>query len=452
MLAGARPRPLTSSFVQSQDVDSEDQSGHEEVGQAAPRNAVCRKIMCVNRRWIGLLLVTAAALVMAARVMTSGQNTYAAIDYATRPTTDRVAKLSESLATGGRQLQRDARTGYLGPVLDALGVPVASQLLVFSKTGVQRAHTGPHDPRAIFFDDSVAVGYLPGAPVIEIAAHDPQQGVIFYTVDQSSPAPVFIRQTSCLTCHQSESTLNVPGVIAHSNAVDVEGNVLAQLGGNDVDHRTPHPDRWGGWYVTSDGSATQYAQRAHAGNITFSGRGNTSNEVFIEWLNSSPESRGYISGSSDISALLVFDHQMHAINLLTKLNWESRVSPGTIAPLVDELADYLLFVGEVPPSVALLPSPGFAKALEARIPKDRQGRSFGQLDLVNRMMRYPCSYMIYAAAFDGLPAPAKGAVYRRMLEILSGNDTRPAYKQLSAADRRAVIEILRDTKPDFPAH
>ena len=234
--------------------------------------------------------------------------------------------------------------------------------------------------------------------------------------------------------------------------MDAEGNVLAQLGGNDVDHRTPHPDRWGGWYVTSDGSATQYAQRAHAGNITFSGRGNTSNEVFIEWLNSSPESRGYISGSSDISALLVFDHQMHAINLLTKLNWESRVSPGTVAPLVNELADYLLFVGEMPPSVALMANPGFAKALEARIPKDGRGRSFGQLDLVGRLMRYPCSYMIYSTAFDGLPASVKDAVYRRMLDILSGNDTRAVYKQLSAADRRAVTEILRETKPDFPAH
>src|SRR5262249_46428235 len=229
-------------------------------------------------------------------------------------------------------------------------------------------------------------------------------------------------------------------------------HVMPQLGSNDVDHRTPHPDRWGGWYVTSDGTATQYAQRAHSGNITFSGRGNTSNEVFIEWLNSSPEDRGYLSASSDISALLVFDHEMHAINLLTKLNWEARVGSAAAAPLGNELADYLLFVGEVPPSVALMANGGFAKSLEARAPKDRQGRSLGQLDLVNRLMRYPCSYMVYSNAFDGLPAAVKDAVYHRMLEILSGNDTRSASAQLSAADRRAVIEILRETKPDFPSH
>src|SRR6185436_4208983 len=126
------------------------------------------------------------------------------------------------------------------------------------------------------------------------------------------------------------------------------------------------------------------------------------NEVFVEWLNSGPENRGYVSGSSDISALLVFDHQMHAINLLTRLNWEARAasrgrqgdgSDGALGPLINELADYLLFVGEMPPSVALMANPGFARTLEARTPKDRQGRSFGQLDLVNRLMRYPCSYM-----------------------------------------------------------
>ena len=51
------------------------------------------------------------------------------------------------------------------PVLEALGVPEESQLLVFSKTGVQRAYTSPHNPRAIFFDESVVVAYVPGAPI-----------------------------------------------------------------------------------------------------------------------------------------------------------------------------------------------------------------------------------------------------------------------------------------------
>ena len=424
----------------------------------------------MSRRWSGLLVVIVAAIGMASgSVSTSGQNAAAwlgvldehpAIQYATRPTTDRVAALNEALTHNARSLQRDPRTGYLLGVLRALGVPKESQLLVFSKTGVQRAYTSPQNPRALFFDQSVAIGYNPGAPILELAAHDPQQGVVFYTLDQAAATPVFIRQTSCLTCHVSRTTLDVPGMIARSNTVGEDGNLMPQTGSQNVNHQTPHPDRWGGWFVTSEDAAPPYAQMAHRGNITFSGRGNTSNQVFVDWLNSSPDSRGYVSSSSDIVGLLVFDHQMHAINLLTKLNWESRVSAsdgdadavhGRLRPLVYELADYLLFADEAPPLAPLTPPPGFAANLQARTPRDRLGRSFGQLDMVNRLLRYPCSYMVYSDAFDGLRKPVRDAVYRRMLDVLSGHDAGAARARLTTNNRRAVLEILRDTKPEFPS-
>jgi hypothetical protein len=381
------------------------------------------------------------------------------IQYATRATTDRVAKLNQALAQGGRSLRRDAQTGYLAPVLDALGVPVESQLLVFSKTGVQRTYTGPHTPRAIFYDESAVVAYVPGAPFLEVAAHDPQQGVVFYTLDQTAAAPAFKRQTTCLTCHVSFSTLNVPGVLVRSHTVAADGNVMALFGSHDVTHETPHPDRWGGWYVTSDPLSIAYAQRAHTGNITFDKQGSTSNQVFVEWMNSAPESRGYLSPLSDIAALLVFDHEMHAINLLTRLNWESRVassgdrpaaSSDSVSELVNQLADYLLFVGEQPPSVPLTPRPGFAERLEARTVKDRRGRSFGQLNLDSRLLRYPGSFMVYSAAFNGLPPAVKQAVYLRMIDRLSATDAKTGLAQVSPDDRRAVLEILKDTKPDFP--
>src|SRR4051812_1053500 len=118
------------------------------------------------------MLIGAAALGVAlfTTVSSSGQHAEARggalderpeIQYATRPTTDRVAKLNEQVRNG-RALPREPRTGYLRALLDALGVPVESQLLVFSKTGVQRAYTNPHNPRALYYDQSVAVGYAPG--------------------------------------------------------------------------------------------------------------------------------------------------------------------------------------------------------------------------------------------------------------------------------------------------
>jgi hypothetical protein len=383
-----------------------------------------------------------------------------AIRYFSGPTTDSVAKLNQTLTRSGRALARDSKTGYLRSVLEALGVPEESQLLVFSKTGVQSAFTNPRNPRALYFNDAVAVGYVAGAPVLEIAAHDPQQGVVFYTVDQAAATPAFTRRTGCLACHVSASTLDVPGLIDRNNFVADDGSVMPQFGPtNDVDHTTPHPDRWGGYYVTSEVASAAYATRAHLGNITFSPRGDTSNQVFVDWMNSSPEDRGYLSAASDNVALLVFDHQVHAINLLTRLNWESRVaasagraiaSDPVLRSLGDELADYFLFVGEAPLPLPLTPRTGFAERLQSRIPKDHKGRSLAQLNVETRLLRYPCSYMIYSDAFDGLPADTKAAVYSRMLDILSGRDAHAAYGRLKADDRRAILDILRDTKSDFP--
>jgi hypothetical protein len=388
-----------------------------------------------------------AAVVSAQKRVPLHEN--AAIAYVTGPTTDRVGALGRDLASGARTLARDPQTGYLRPLLDALGIAPESQLLVFSKTGVQRAYTGPHTPRALYYDESAAVGYVPGAPQLEIAALDPRQGVMFYTIDQAAAAPAIVRQTGCLACHATTATLDVPGFIARSNVVSDDGSIVPAAA-HDVDHRTPHPDRWGGWFVTQDLASVPYAQRAHAGNITTNAQGETSNQAMVDWMNSAPERRGYLSPLSDIVALLVFDHQAHALNLLTRLNWESRTHGAEVPGLVDELADYLLFVGEMSPSVTLYPRPGFAEHLAARMPKDSRGRSLGELDLNRRLFRYPCSYVVYSPAFDALPAEVKSAVYGRMAAILNGDVPGKQYASLSPADRRAVLEILRDTRADFP--
>src|SRR5204862_4423359 len=104
----------------------------------------------------------------------------------------------------------------------------------------------------------------------------------------------------------------------------------------------------------------------------------------------------------------------------------------------------------MPPQVTLFARPGYAEHLASRVPKDRLGRSLGQLDLNRRLFRYSCSYIIYTPAFDALPTAVKTAVYQRIVDILSGSDAARKYASLSATDRREVFEILHDTKPDFP--
>jgi hypothetical protein len=267
-------------------------------------------------------------------------------------------------------------------MLEGVGISPESQLLVFSKTGLQRASTSPANPRALYFNDSVVVGYIPGARFLEIAAHDPEQGVVFYTVDQlvrpegpavfsadgsqiaKAPQPDIARGRNCLTCHVSGSTLDVPGMITRSNFTTATGGPIPQLGFHIVDHRTPLTQRWGGWFVTGNYDAPPYGGIGHMGGVSTTlhpTRGDVaamSNEVLLRWLDSDVAGRGYPSHESDIAALMVFDHQMRAINLLTRLNWEARVSSydgnsslfdGGLLELVDEVADYFLFVARCRP-------------------------------------------------------------------------------------------------------
>ena len=64
---------------------------------------------------------------------------------------------------------------------------------------------------------TVAIGYVRGGTVLEVAAHDPRQGVVFYTLDQTAEnAPRFKRNDGCLACHLSWTTLGVPGLFVLS--------------------------------------------------------------------------------------------------------------------------------------------------------------------------------------------------------------------------------------------
>jgi hypothetical protein len=158
------------------------------------------------------------------------------------------------------------------------------------------------------------------------------------------------------------------------------------------------------------------------------------------------------------------------INLLTRASWEARAAdpalhPGVLtAPgqmqlvemvtsaVAEEVVDYMLFVDEAPLPSAIAGRSGFAERMSASGPRDRQGRSLYELDLKRRLMKYPCSYLIYSPAFDALPPLAKEPIYRRMWQVLGGEAREPRYRSLSLADRRAVVEILKDTKPDLPAY
>jgi hypothetical protein len=183
------------------------------------------------------------------------------------------------------------------------------------------------------------------------------------------------------------------------------------------------------------------------------------------------EAEGYRALSSDIVAHLVLTHQAGMTNILTRAAWEARAAdpllhpPFTTSPEQDariavvmngiaaEFVDYLFFVDETKLTDRVRGRSGFAERFSTGGPRDRKGRSLYELDLERRLMKYPCSYLIYSPAFDTLPRLAKEPIYKRMWEVLSGQEQDQRYREaLSLADRQAIVEILRDTKKDLPPY
>lgn len=355
------------------------------------------------------------------------------------PANDAAAKLDARLRAGAVKLAWQERGGYLKSLLDALSIPVESQVFVMSKTSLQANLISPENPRSIFFNDSVMVAWMNGG-FIEVAAQDPVQGVIFYLFPQDRDRPLrFTRDdNSCLRCHRNDATFGTPGVFARSTVTSNAGEPLLIYGSNFSDHRTHIEDRWGGWYVTGGPAGLR-----HMGNVLLTDRERPSlvnSEPLATLAGRFPVDR-YLSPYSDAAALLVFDHQMYMMNLITRYGWDARAgaSDAQLAESAREVVDYLLFRNEAPLGRKVTSPAGFAAKFSAQGPRDSKGRGLRQLNLESRLLEYPCSYMIYSEAFNAVPSRAKAAIYRRMWQVLT-NDPVP--------NRQALIEILRETKPE----
>jgi hypothetical protein len=406
-----------------------------------------------------VLLASAAAVAQRRDVFVASRDD-AAIAYTRGPVADAVAQLDRRVQDGSVKLQLDGPTGYLKSLLAALDIPTESQTLVFSETSFEAKLINPRNPRALYFNDSVSVGWVRGSDALEIAAQDPTQGVVFYTLAQKPAAkPKLTRDDTCLACHLSWDTLGVPGLFVLST-FPMSDDKYAYANGFVADHRSPMAERWGGWYVTGKPGPLR-----HMGNVPVIVPGKVDTQPrptspVLASLDGKFDLAPYLTPYSDIVALMVLEHQTHMTNLLTRLGWEARLAaaargnPDQAARMREaagDLVDYLLFVDEAPFASSVRGSSGFAEKFAAAGPRDSKGRSLRQLDLDRRLLKYPCSYMIYTRAFDALPADARGAVYQRMWQVLSGRDTGKKYATLSRADRQAIVEILRETKKDLPA-
>lgn len=420
------------------------------------------------KRQSRLIVLSAIGLAVAASAAPQGHDQnpsfpaipadHKAIRYFASESDDPVARLQKRMDRGEVKLDFEQKGGYLRCVLQLLGIPVDSQLLVFSKTSSQVSHISPPTPRALYFTDDASVGYVLGGQVLELAALDPKQGMIFYTLEAARTAkPQFSREAmNCLQCHMSPATLNAPGIMVSSLYPGAESD--GGVRGFATDHRVPLEERWGGWYVTG-----LHGKLHHRGNQPLDNFGAPlSSELPTQNITSLADriyTGAYLTQTSDIVALMTLEHQTRMSNLITRLGWESRIAIADedenafrerLDWDTDEFVAYMLFADEAP-----IPSPiqgvsTFQKTFPERGPRDKRGRSLRDFDLQKRLFRYPLSYMIYSPAFDAIPAVARDEIYRRLFDVLTGKDASPAFAKLSLEDRRAVLEILLDTKPGLP--
>lgn len=388
---------------------------------------------------------------------------------------DTVAQLQRRINSGEVKLEYSEKSGYLESVLKHLQIPVSSQGLVFSKTSFQLHRITPNNPRALYFNDDTYVGWVRGGDVLELAAVDPALGGVFYMLEQTkSNKPRFVRNDECLQCHTSNATRNVPGFVVRSVYPDERGYPIAPLGGHITNHSSPLRERWGGWYITGT-----HGSERHAGNQLFDESSNPEKDDQLTGGNLTNLDRkftpnGYLSAHSDIVALMVLEHQTQMHNLITKLGYETKLalhnqqvmnealqqpneemSDSTrrrIKHAADDLVHYLLFAGEATWQSPITGVTGFAKEFAAQGPRDKQGRSLRELDLSRKLFRYPCSYLIYSEAFDALPKPALEQVYRQLWLALNGQTKDKELAAIPAADRKAVLEILRETKRNLPTY
>src|SRR6266566_2218047 len=337
-------------------------------------------------------------------------------------TADPASALERRLETGKVGLKYDEERGYLSAVLKELKVPVSSQTLVFSKSSFQLTQISPEAPRAVYFNDDTYVGWVNHGQYIEIASIDPKTGPVFYTLSQDDdPNPrLELQSEQCLVCHDTfQSRTPIPRLLILSVLPNPDGNALkaAALITND---QSPLRERWGGWYVTGT-----HGKQRHLGNTI---------------------------------ALMLLGHQTHVHNLITSGVYEIRDAiqqdlSGKMSEIVKDAGEpivrAMLFSGEAQLTEPVMGTSDFAAEFMSRGPRDSKGRSLRELDLKQRLLRYPLSYLVYSKSFDAMPGPLKDYVYRRFREVLTGEDNSPDFRHISEADRKAILEILHDTKPDF---
>lgn len=371
---------------------------------------------------------------------------------------DRFAELQEKAQKGEVKIDTSSDRAFLSSLLQALNVPVSSQMLVFSASSLQSEIINPRNPRALYFNEDTYIGWVPGG-LVEIIAADPEMGPIFYVFDRlrpGGPVPNVTRSTKCMNCHAGNATRRLPGLIAESLLVSQAGSSLETYRRDVQGHQIPLENRFGGWHLTGEHNLTD--NKANVMGLTRNGR-----------IEKTPVPPGQFSNldlhllpTSDILPHLVHEHQMgfenrlvYAIYTMRQLKAENKglmssEGKAEIEERAQELARYIVFADEAKfPAKGIVGDPKYAEDFLRDRKMTKAGLSLKDFDMKTRIFKHRCSFMLYTDTWEHAPKEIKDRVYYRMAEAL--RDAQPSMPHLAAEERRVIREILKETLRDLPA-
>lgn len=372
---------------------------------------------------------------------------------------DRFAELQEKVQQGEVKLDTSNDKAFLSSLLEALNIPITSQIMVFSASSLQSEIINPRNPRSLYFNEDTYLGWVPGG-LVEIIAADPEMGPMFYVYDRlqpGGPVPGVQRSTKCMNCHAGNATRRLPGLIAESLLVSQAGSSLETYRRDVQGHQIPLEDRFGGWHLTGD-----HHLSSHKANVM----GLAQNRK----IEKTPVPPGQFSDlglhllpTSDILPHLIHEHQIgfenrlvYAIYTLRQLKHENRGLLGAAAKAeieerAQEMARYIMFADEAKfPSRGITGDPAYAQDFLRDRKLTEAGLSLKDFDMRTRMFKHRCSYMLYTDTWKQAPKELKERIYYHMaLYLRDQPDAHHAH--LAPAERMAVRGILKETMNDLPA-
>jgi len=381
-------------------------------------------------------------------------------EYLKRTPNDRFTKHKADIETGKIRLDHSNPKAYLVSLLKSLGISPFTQTLVFSTTSLQLSRISPENPRAIFFNEDIYVGWVPGGK-IEVIGIDPKWGAMTYIFEiprPKSPPSLIQRATRCMNCHASDDIGGAPGLLISSVVPGPGGGSLDAFRQEKSGHTVPFHERFGGWHVTG-----RHGIRKHWGNLT-----GTLSPVGLKTIPNKAGQRfslaRYPVTTSDILAHLLFEHQVGFVNRTVSAGYRTRAVLADLVPSINKsgatafidreayaLVRYLLFADEAKfPTSGVDGEPRLLKDFSKNSRRNQKGLSLKDFDLSTRIFRFRCSYMIYSDSFTGLPVELKTRVFHRLDKVLSSESSGTDFDYLPTSEKRTIRSILRETLSGLP--